>query len=116
MARRADLERRRAGASKRDFRQLRRQVRALRLEVVDYGDPAAEADHYARAEPVIAAAIAARATRFKDLTVKAEALIWCAAGVDFGLGDTLGDRVIGSILDDLVAALRRQGRAARPEH
>ncbi|WP_374572479.1 hypothetical protein [Phenylobacterium sp.] len=86
----------------REFRRLRRQVRALRRAGVDYDDPAAEAAYYARAKPVIEAVISATAGGMRGLKVKIEALVWCAAGVDFGLGETLGERVIGSILDDLV--------------
>lgn len=55
------------------------------------------------AQGVIERVIATQARCVRGLAVKAEAVAWCnGSRSDFALGDTLGERVIGSLLADLL--------------
>ncbi|ODT87802.1 hypothetical protein [Phenylobacterium sp. SCN 70-31] len=69
----------------------------------DLDDPAQEAAYYNHADGVLAAIVATPARDFADAQVKAEAVAWCCASrTDFGLGDTKCERVISSLLRDLL--------------
>ncbi|MDZ4375350.1 MAG: hypothetical protein U1C74_28545 [Phenylobacterium sp.] len=66
-------------------------------------DPAEEAAYYAHAGRLLAAIVATPARDFAGAQVKAEAIAWChASRTDFGLGDSGGERVMGSLLRDLL--------------
>lgn len=90
------------------FVELELQIRQLLAEAVDYDDPAVEADHYARAAPIIEATIRAPADRLADLEVKALAMIWCMGGLPITLGPSTSERVASSILNDLTNGCRRR--------
>jgi hypothetical protein len=55
------------------------------------------------ARQVIDRVIATPASSARGYVVKAEAAAWCSGSrTDFGLGETLGERAIGSLLADLL--------------
>ncbi|WP_337186558.1 hypothetical protein [Phenylobacterium sp.] len=79
-------------------------VKLLWAATPDLGDPAQEAAYYALADDLLAAIVATPAADFGSAQIKAEAVAWCCASrSDFGLGDTGAERVIGSLLRDLLA-------------
>jgi len=80
-------------------------VRLLWTAAVDLDDPIQEAAYYAGADQLIAAVIATPARDFAGAQVKAETVAWCCASrCDFALGTTSAERVIGSLLTDLLTA------------
>jgi hypothetical protein len=78
-------------------------VRLLKSAHVDLDDAAAADAYYAAAELLIAAVIATPARDFAGAQVKAETVAWCCASrTEFGLGQTAAERLIGSLLRDLL--------------
>lgn len=85
---------------------LARALRTLsqRAGDIDYNDPTSARAYYAASDQVMAELIRTPAQSWAGLQVKAEAVAWCCASrVDFALGDTVGERLIASILQDLLA-------------
>ncbi|MBW8814057.1 MAG: hypothetical protein JF588_11585 [Caulobacterales bacterium] len=79
-------------------------VGLLALAAVDLDDPGQARAYYATAEQLVAALVETPATTIEGLKVKAEAVAWCCASrSDFGLGVTSSERVIASMLLDLLA-------------
>jgi hypothetical protein len=90
----------------------RLQALALALELLTAAEPPGGADAaQARAfnqlaNRVIARVIATPALALAGLRVKAQAVAWCCASRhDFALGETAGERVIASLLADLLATV-----------
>ena len=85
-------------------------VRLLWEAPVDLDDAAETEAYYSSANVLMAAIIAAPARTFADAQVKAEAVAWCCASrTDFGLGHTSSERVIHSLLTDLLYAAPSDG-------
>lgn len=96
-----------AGGPEGALHRLGLAVQALqrRARHVDFADDGQALAYYAEGDQVVEAIIAARAREIDDLRVKAEAIAWaCASRTDFALGDTASERLMGSILQDLLAA------------
>jgi hypothetical protein len=91
-----------------DARRLLAAGRAIRLlwaAPLDPVDAAQRLAFEAAAATVIEAVIATPAAGAEGFAVKAEAVAWCCGSrADFALGDTPAERVIGSLLDDLLRA------------
>jgi hypothetical protein len=80
-------------------------VGLLNMAKADLDDEAEAAALYGHATNLMAAIASTPALDFEGAQIKAEAVAWCCASrTDFGLGDTAGERVIGSLLRDLLAA------------
>lgn len=96
-----------APAQATPFHSLAHRIRALSRAAreLDYGDEPAVEAHYAMAEPIVAAVVAAPARTLGDLGVKAEALAWAAGFGPLDLPeDTTSARLVASIIRDLMAA------------
>lgn len=80
-------------------------VRLLWAAAPDLDDPIQEAAYYRHAERLVEAIVATPARDFAGAMVKAETVAWCCASrTDFGLGRTGSERVITSLIRDLLTA------------
>ncbi|HET6971291.1 MAG TPA: hypothetical protein VFH92_09210 [Phenylobacterium sp.] len=71
----------------------------------DVEDPGEAATYYATAEQLVAQLVATPARTFGGLQVKAEMVAWCCGSrTDFALGRTASERVIASMLGDLLSS------------
>lgn len=80
-------------------------VRLLWSASPNLDDTAQEAAYYRCADVILDAIVATPARSFTGAMVKAEAVAWCCASrTDFGLGETGSERVMASLLRDLLTA------------
>jgi hypothetical protein len=87
------------------LRSLAIAVGLLLTAAIDLDDGPAVQACYTTAERLAAELAATPAQTFAGLQVKAELVAWCCASrADFALGETSGERVIASILSDLLAS------------
>jgi hypothetical protein len=70
---------------------------------IDQEDPIQSAAYYGHADQLLAVVLATPAHGLAGLRVKAEFVAWCCASrTDFALGQTSSERVIHSLLIDLL--------------
>lgn len=76
----------------------------LTVAAGDLEDSTETAAVYACADRLVRRLIAIRARTWRGACIKAEMVAWCCASrTDFGLGEAAGERMINSLLRDLLA-------------